>query len=170
MPTEPYRAFWGHDRAEEKVAFEAFIDFVMARWQAYPDMHVYHYAAYERGRMGTLSTRHATREAEVDKMLTAELFVDLYKVVRQSMRIGLDSYSIKTPRAAVRARPGGAAEGRRLIDRGLRALHPLGERRHAGYRHPGRDPALQPGRLPLERGAPGLAGSDSARRWRCSSA
>ena len=95
MPNEPYRAFWGHDRAEEKVAFEAFIDFVMARWQAYPDMHVYHYAAYERGRMGTLSTRHATREAEVDKMLTAELFVDLYKVVRQSMRIGLDSYSIK---------------------------------------------------------------------------
>jgi predicted RecB family nuclease len=92
---EPYRAFWGHDRAEEKRAFEAFIDFVMARWQAYPEMHVYHYAAYERGRMGTLSTRHATREAEVDRMLTAELFVDLYKVVRQSMRIGLDSYSIK---------------------------------------------------------------------------
>ena len=78
-----------------KLAFEAFVDFVMARWQASPDMHVYHYAAYERGRMGMLSTRHATREAEVDKMLTAELFVDLYKVVRQSMRIGLDSYSIK---------------------------------------------------------------------------
>jgi len=92
---EPFRAYWGHDRAEEKLAFEAFIDFVMARWQASPDMHVYHYAAYERGRMGMLSTRHATREAEVDKMLTAELFVDLYKVVRQSMRIGLDSYSIK---------------------------------------------------------------------------
>ncbi|HEX6474706.1 MAG TPA: TM0106 family RecB-like putative nuclease, partial [Candidatus Limnocylindria bacterium] len=93
--SEPYRAFWGHDRAEEKLAFEAFIDFVMARWRAHPDMHVYHYAAYERGRMGMLSTRHATREAEVDRMLTAELFVDLYKVVRQSMRIGLDSYSIK---------------------------------------------------------------------------
>ena len=93
--TEPYRAFWGHDRAEEKRAFEGFIDFVMARWQANPDMHVYHYAAYERGRMGMLSTRHATREAQVDRMLTAELFVDLYKVVRQSMRIGLDSYSIK---------------------------------------------------------------------------
>ena len=94
-PGEPYRAFWGHDRAEEKRAFEAFIDFVMARWQAHPEMHVYHYAAYERGRMGMLSTRHATREAEVDRMLTGELFVDLYKVVRQSMRIGLDSYSIK---------------------------------------------------------------------------
>ena len=78
-----------------RLAFEAFVDFVMARWQAIPDMHVYHYAAYERGRMGMLSTRHATREAEVDRMLTAELFVDLYKVVRQSMRIGLDSYSIK---------------------------------------------------------------------------
>ena len=40
-------------------------------------------------------------------MLTAELFVDLYKVVRQSMRIGLDSYSIK------RLEPLYALDGRR---------------------------------------------------------
>jgi predicted RecB family nuclease len=90
-----FRSWWAHTRAEEKVAFEAFVDFVMARWQAVPEMHVYHYAAYERGRMGMLSTRHATREAQVDRMLTAELFVDLFKVVRQGMRIGLESYSIK---------------------------------------------------------------------------
>jgi predicted RecB family nuclease len=90
-----YRAWWAHSRAEEKLAFEQFIDFLTDRWRADPAMHVYHYAAYERGRMGMLSTRHATREAEVDRMLTAELFVDLFKVVRQSMRIGLASYSIK---------------------------------------------------------------------------
>jgi uncharacterized protein len=93
--TPTYHAWWAHARAEEKVAFEAFIDFVMARWRDDPDMHVYHYAAYERGRMGMLSTRHGTREAEVDRMLRCELFVDLYKVVRQGMRIGLESYSIK---------------------------------------------------------------------------
>lgn len=91
----PFHAWWAHSRAEEKVAFEGFVDFVMARWRTDPDMHVYHYAAYERGRMGMLSTRHATREAEVDQMLRSELFVDLYKVVRQGLRIGVDSYSIK---------------------------------------------------------------------------
>lgn len=90
-----FHRWWAHSRAEEKAAFEAFVDFVVARWHDDPDMHVYHYAAYERGRMGMLSTRHATREAEVDRMLRGELFVDLYKVVRQGLRIGLDSYSIK---------------------------------------------------------------------------
>ncbi len=93
--TPTYRAWWAHSRQDEKAAFEGFIDFVMARWRDDPDMHVYHYAAYERGRMGMLSTRHGTREAEVDRMLRCELFADLYKVVRQGMRIGLESYSIK---------------------------------------------------------------------------
>jgi uncharacterized protein len=90
-----FHAWWAHSRGEEKVAFEGFIDFLMSRWRADPEMHVYHYAAYERGRMGMLSTRHATREAEVDRMLRGELFVDLYKVVRQGLRIGVESYSIK---------------------------------------------------------------------------
>ncbi|MGH2428962.1 MAG: TM0106 family RecB-like putative nuclease [Candidatus Limnocylindria bacterium] len=92
---DEFHDWWAHTRAEEKVAFERFIDFVMDRWRADPAMHVYHYASYERGRMGMLSTRHATREEEVDKLLTAGVFVDLYKVVRQGVRIGSPSYSIK---------------------------------------------------------------------------
>ena len=90
-----FRDWWGHTRAEEKRAFEGFVDFVMGRWRADPGMHVYHYAAYERSRMGMLSTRHATREAEVDQMLRDGLFVDLYAAVRQGVRIGVPSYSIK---------------------------------------------------------------------------
>lgn len=90
-----FRTWWAHSRAEEKAAFEAFVDFVMDRWRACPEMHVYHYAAYERTRMGLLSTRHATREAEVDQMLRRGLFVDLYRVVRQGVRVGVPSYSIK---------------------------------------------------------------------------
>jgi uncharacterized protein len=90
-----FHTWWAHSRSEEKVAFEGFIDFLVSRWRADPEMHVYHYAAYERGRMGMLSTRHATREAEVDRMMRGELFVDLYKVVRQGLRIGVESYSIK---------------------------------------------------------------------------
>jgi predicted RecB family nuclease len=90
-----FHAWWAHSRGEEKTAFEGFVDFVNRRWRDDPTMHVYHYAAYERGRMGMLSTRHATREAEVDQMLRRELFVDLFKVVRQGLRIGVESYSIK---------------------------------------------------------------------------
>src|SRR5207244_8764087 len=90
-----FLAWWAHSREEEKAAFEAFTDFVMDRWRRHPAMLVYHYAACERGRMGMLSTRHATREVEVDAMLRGELFVDLFKAVRQGLRIGTPSYSIK---------------------------------------------------------------------------
>jgi predicted RecB family nuclease len=93
--TPGFRAWWAHSREEEKTAFEGFVDFVMDRWRRHPGMHVYHYAAYERGRMGMLSTRHATRETEIDDMLRRGLFVDLFKVVRQGVRVGTPSYSIK---------------------------------------------------------------------------
>ena len=92
---EGFHTWWAHDHAQEKVAFEGFIDFVMERWRADPTLHVYHYAAYERGRIGMLATRHATREVEVDRIMRGELFVDLYAVVRQGVRIGVESYSIK---------------------------------------------------------------------------
>src|SRR5262249_35097623 len=39
---------------------------------------------------------HGTRETEVDVLLRGERFVDLYAVVHQGMRIGSESYSLKT--------------------------------------------------------------------------
>ncbi|MGH9101910.1 MAG: TM0106 family RecB-like putative nuclease, partial [Acidimicrobiales bacterium] len=60
-----YLAFWAHDGAEEKRAFEAFIDFVTERRAADPDLHVYHFAAYEQTAVGRLMGRHGTREKEV---------------------------------------------------------------------------------------------------------
>jgi predicted RecB family nuclease len=39
--------------------------------------------------------RYATREEELDQMLRAKLFVDLYQVVRHGLRAGVESYSIK---------------------------------------------------------------------------
>src|SRR5207244_4265457 len=39
--------------------------------------------------------RYATRENEIDRMLRTGLFVDLYAVVRHSIRASVESYSIK---------------------------------------------------------------------------
>jgi predicted RecB family nuclease len=94
-PDAQYRARWAHDAAAEKEAFEFFIDTVMAARRRDPAMHVYHYAAYEPGAMKRLMGRHATREEEVDELLRAGVFVDLYRVVRQGVRVGVESYSIK---------------------------------------------------------------------------
>ncbi len=87
--------FWAHDRAGEKLAFENFIDWVYDRWLKNPGMHVYHYAPYEVTAVRRLSTFHDTRQDEVDELLRHEVFVDLYKIVRQGLRIGEDSYSLK---------------------------------------------------------------------------
>src|SRR3954447_6283318 len=60
-----------------------------------PDMHVYHYAPYEVTALKKLAGGYGVREAELDQLLRDERFVDLYPVVRQSMRISKESYSIK---------------------------------------------------------------------------
>src|SRR5690606_35539058 len=58
-------------------------------------MHVYHYAAYEPSRLNALSQRYGSRIDEVDALLRGERLVDLYTVVRQGLRVGTESYSIK---------------------------------------------------------------------------
>ena len=90
-----YSGLWALSVAEEKRVFEDFVDWVIDRWEEYPDLHIYHYAPYEPSAMKRLMGRHATREAEVDRMLRAELFVDLYRVVRGGLRASVESYSIK---------------------------------------------------------------------------
>ena len=90
-----YRGLWAVDRAAERAAFEAFVDEVMARWERHPGLHVYHYAAYEPGALKRLMGRHATREAEIDRMLRGGVFVDLHLVARQALRASVEEYSIK---------------------------------------------------------------------------
>jgi len=91
-----FRDWWAHDRDEEKVAFEGFIDWVSYRWKKNPGMHIYHYATYEASAVRRLSTRHDTRQGEVDELLRNDVFVDLYQIVRHALRVGEDSYSIKS--------------------------------------------------------------------------
>ena len=90
-----YHAWWGHDEAGEKRAFEEFVDFAIAHLDRHPDMHIYHYAAYEKTALRRLMSRHGTREEEVDRLLRNEVLVDLYRVVRQGIRLSTDSYSLK---------------------------------------------------------------------------
>jgi uncharacterized protein len=102
-----YRAFWAHDRDAERTAFEEFIDFAMAKFAADPTMHIYHYAPYEPTALKRLMGAHGTREMEIDELLRAERFVDLYAVVRQGVRIGGESYSLKKVEQQYMERPAG---------------------------------------------------------------
>lgn len=90
-----YSRWWALDRAEEKSAFEAFIDFVTTRLEEHPDLHVYHYHHYEPTHLKQLMGRYGTREDELDRLLRGKVLVDLHRVVRQSVRASVESYSIK---------------------------------------------------------------------------
>jgi uncharacterized protein len=90
-----FKPFWGHDRQEERYAFEAFIDFVMAHLQRHPQAYIYHYAPYEKTALRNLMQVHGTREAEVDHLLRTSKLVDLYAVVREGIRVSEPSYSLK---------------------------------------------------------------------------
>jgi predicted RecB family nuclease len=90
-----FAAFWGHDRAGEKQAFEQAVDFIMARLAAYPDAHVYHYARYEESALKRLAMLHGTRENDIDNLLRQGKLVDLYRVVREAIRVSEPAYSIK---------------------------------------------------------------------------
>ena len=93
--TEEFVSFWAHDRAEEKQALVDFLAYVAARRSAYPGMHIYHYAAYEKTALLRLAGRHGVGEEQIDDLLREGVLVDLYSTVRQSILVSQPSYSIK---------------------------------------------------------------------------
>lgn len=93
--TAEYTALWALDAAQERQMFEAFIDHVCALRNRFPNMHVYHYAPYEPSAIKRLMGRYATRETQVDALLRGGVFVDLYGIAKQSLRAGIEKYSIK---------------------------------------------------------------------------
>ena len=90
-----YEPVWAHSLDDERRAFQRVIDLIADRLEAYPDMHVYHYSPAEPGALQRLMADHATRELEVDDLLRRKVMVDLLTVVRQAMRVGVESYSLK---------------------------------------------------------------------------
>jgi uncharacterized protein len=90
-----YKSLWAHSHDEERRAFEAFIDMVMAAWEEEPGMHVYHFAPYEPTALKRLMGRYGTRMDEVNRLLRGERFVDLHRVATQSLRASVEQYSLK---------------------------------------------------------------------------
>ena len=104
-----YTPIWAFGRQGEKRAFEELVDFITTRRAACPGLHVYHYNHYEptsvdhltelhgtrQEAVGALMGRFATREDEVDDLFWLGVFVDLYRVIRQGVQAGVESYSIK---------------------------------------------------------------------------
>ena len=87
--------WWAHSAAEEATLTKELLEWLVARWEEHPGMHVYHYAAYEVTALKRMTMQHSRGVSELDQLLRGERFVDLYQVVRQGMLLSKSSYSIK---------------------------------------------------------------------------
>ncbi len=90
-----FHPLWAHDRTDERQALIDFLALVAKRRKRYPNMHVYHYASYEKTALLRLAGRHGVGEDDVDDLLRSGTLVDLYPIVRKSIRVGAESISLK---------------------------------------------------------------------------
>lgn len=90
-----FDTFDARDSKEELLAFQEFVNYALNRRNEFPDMHIYHYAAYEVSAMLRLAQKHGVLEFEVDKLVREGVFVDLYTIVRNAFRFSTESMSIK---------------------------------------------------------------------------
>ncbi len=94
-PTGKFRPLWAHNRADERTALIEFLALVAKRRKRRPNMHIYHYAPYEKTALLRLAGLYGVGEDEVDELLRSGTLVDLYPLVRRSIRVGAESFSLK---------------------------------------------------------------------------
>ncbi|HWF69373.1 MAG TPA: TM0106 family RecB-like putative nuclease [Mycobacterium sp.] len=90
-----FHPLWAHDRRDERKALTDFLALVAKRRRRFPNMHIYHYASYEKTALLRLAGRYGVGEDEVDELLRSGTLVDLYPIVRKSIRVGSESVGLK---------------------------------------------------------------------------
>ena len=91
-----FHPLWAHDRDEERRALKDFLAMVRKRRRRYPNMHIYHYAPYEKTALLRLAGNYGVGEDDVDDLLRNGVLVDLFPLVRKSIRVGTENYSLKS--------------------------------------------------------------------------
>jgi uncharacterized protein len=89
-----YDARWAHDLDEQAMMIGGLVEYFAARRRAHPSMHVYHYNHTERSSLERL-TRGTRDEVLLTELVETGLFVDLFVVARNALRVGTESYGLK---------------------------------------------------------------------------
>lgn len=90
-----YYKIWVMNMEQEKAALEQFVDFVFEKRKEFPALHIYHFAPYETIALKRMMGKYATKENEIDILLRTQSFVDLHRILKQSIRAGVERYSLK---------------------------------------------------------------------------
>ena len=89
-----YDGRWAHELDEQQDMIKSLIEFFARRRETYPGMHVYHYNHTEKSTIERL-TRDAEDEQLFGELAESGLFVDLFTVARNAVRVGTESYGLK---------------------------------------------------------------------------
>jgi uncharacterized protein len=90
-----FRAFWAHDRQQEREATEQVLAFFHEHLRAHPEARIYHYNHYEPTALKRLASGHGLGEATLDQLLREQRFVDLYRIVQQGLVASEAGISLK---------------------------------------------------------------------------
>jgi uncharacterized protein len=89
-----YDERWAHDLAAQQGMIKGLVEFFAQRREMYPSMHVYHYNHTEKSAMERLM-RDAEDENLLASLVETGLFVDLFTIARNAIRVGTESYGLK---------------------------------------------------------------------------
>ena len=90
-----FRHWLAHDHEQECARFKELMAFLAEHLGRHPGAHIYHYNHYETSALKRLAGRYATCEEQLDNLLRAERFVDLYYITTASIRTSEPGYSLK---------------------------------------------------------------------------
>jgi predicted RecB family nuclease len=90
-----FRAFWAHDRTQEREATQRVLTFFSEHLRSHPEARIYHYGAYETTALKRLASGHGVGEALLDQLLREQRFVDLYRIVQQGLIASEPGTSLK---------------------------------------------------------------------------
>ena len=90
-----FKAFWAHDKEQEKKLVIDFFDFTQEHFKKYPDSKIYHYGSYEITALLKLTSLHQVKGIEYDNYLRTSKFVNLLNVNKQGLYLSENSYSLK---------------------------------------------------------------------------
>ena len=86
---------WAHDREQEGRSTAKVLALFEDHLRKHPGAHIYHYAQYEVTALKRLASYHSIGEMALDRLLRAQKFVDLYRVVQQGVVASEPGYSLK---------------------------------------------------------------------------
>jgi predicted RecB family nuclease len=89
-----YDERWAHTLAEQQSMIKGLVEFFARRAERYPQLHVYHYNHTEKSAIERLM-RETEDENLFASLVERGLFVDLFTVAKNAVRVGTESYGLK---------------------------------------------------------------------------